>query len=187
MASRVKTPAFIDTNLGTHIAIDGCPYITASDFKNTFINYTHLSCGKISSLWHLGMWVVGLRKKRKRAKKNHFLNPTIKGDEMGALFDSKSTEEWRSSAILENPSETASETVQVSGIIKKYFSDYEKYFSDYKEVTLSSNFTSRANQSQCKEQSTTGVHDNCSEAKFSPMPQFTPKTPLKNFTISIAY
>ncbi|XP_057465559.1 uncharacterized protein LOC130755203 isoform X2 [Actinidia eriantha] len=43
MASRVKTPAFIDTNLGTHIAIDVCPDITASDFKR-YIEGAHLNC-----------------------------------------------------------------------------------------------------------------------------------------------
>ncbi|KAE9450248.1 hypothetical protein C3L33_17852, partial [Rhododendron williamsianum] len=59
----------------------------------------------------------------------------------------------KSSALLENPSETFSETVSVSGVLMKYFSDYE-------ELTF---------------------YDNCLEAKASAMPQFTPKTPPRSF------
>ncbi|PSR95536.1 Cell wall integrity and stress response component 3 like [Actinidia chinensis var. chinensis] len=283
MTSRVKTPVFIDTNLGTRIAIDVCPDINAEDFKR-YIEGAHLNCfpnvGDItvtglmvkrkSHFYHLpdsfpikyafqgskGTWFLHMeaysqsgfdksglsecldteirdqpsnssdikdcrepknfvssaktnnvnckgkrrgkkgilslkaslrvilgfvhskRKKMKRVKKNHFLNSTIKGNETGELFAS-STEEWRSSAILENPGETTSATVSVSGIIKKYFSDYE-------EVTLSSNFTTREKQSQCKEQSTTGVDDTRSEAKFSPMTQFTPKTPPRILLFPLA-
>ncbi|KAE9444587.1 hypothetical protein C3L33_23515, partial [Rhododendron williamsianum] len=47
----------------------------------------------------------------------------------------------KSSALLENRSETFSETVSVSGVMMKYFSDYE-------EVTFCSNYTSRAYKSR---------------------------------------
>ncbi|CAL5335530.1 unnamed protein product [Camellia sinensis] len=84
-------------------------------------------------------------KKRKRVTENCSLHCTVKGLEKGCLSRNggDTAEERELSAILENHSETLSESLSVSGIIKKYFSDYE-------EVSLRSNFTSRANQSQLK-------------------------------------
>ncbi|XP_058210944.1 uncharacterized protein LOC131323260 isoform X2 [Rhododendron vialii] len=126
------------------------------------------------------------RKKRKRVKKNYFLHPTVEGleeslsvgnegdiakerENFASITEGDLNEVRKSNALLENPSETFSETVSVSGIIKKYFSDYE-------EVTFCSNYTSRAYKSQCIEQLTAATNDNCSETKASVMPQFTPKT-----------
>ncbi|XP_028108569.1 uncharacterized protein LOC114307362 [Camellia sinensis] len=85
------------------------------------------------------------KKKRKRVTENCSLHCTVKGLEKGCLSRNggDTAEERELSAILENHSETLSESLSVSGIIKKYFSDYE-------EVSLRSNFTSRANQSQRK-------------------------------------
>ncbi|KAF5949561.1 hypothetical protein HYC85_011554 [Camellia sinensis] len=96
----------------------------------------------------------------------------VKGLEKGCLSRNggDTAEERELSAILENHSETLSESLSVSGIIKKYFSDYE-------EVGLSSNFTSRANQSQRKKRLTTRTDSNCLKSKVSGISQFTPKTP----------
>ncbi|KAI8012244.1 hypothetical protein LOK49_LG06G00322 [Camellia lanceoleosa] len=99
-------------------------------------------------------------------------NESVKGLEKGCLSRNggDTAEERELSAILENHSETLSEWLSVSGIIKKYFSDYE-------EVSLSSNFTSRANQSQRKKRLTTRTDSNCSKSKVSGISQFMPKTP----------
>ncbi|KAG5550979.1 hypothetical protein RHGRI_009414 [Rhododendron griersonianum] len=130
------------------------------------------------------------RKKRKRVKKNYFLHPTVEGLEeslsvgnegdivterklFASITEGDQNEARKSNALLENPSETFSETVSVSGIIKKYFSDYE-------EVTFCSNYTPRAYKSQRREQMTAATNDNCSGAKASAMPQFTPKTPPRS-------
>ncbi|CAL5392501.1 unnamed protein product [Camellia sinensis] len=112
------------------------------------------------------------KKKRKRVTENCSLHCTVKGLEKGCLSRNggDTAEERELSAILENHSETLSESLSVSGIIKKYFSDYE-------EVSLRSNFTSRANQSQRKKQLTTRTDSNCSTSKVSGISQFTPKTP----------
>ncbi|KAF7145832.1 hypothetical protein RHSIM_Rhsim04G0012300 [Rhododendron simsii] len=129
------------------------------------------------------------RKKRKRVKKNYFLHPAVKGlkeslrvgnegdiateRKLASITEGDQNEAHKSNALLENASETFSETVSVSGIIKKYFSDYE-------EVTFCSNYTSRAYKSQRREQMMAGTNDTCSDAKASAMPQFTPKTPLRS-------
>lgn len=112
------------------------------------------------------------KKKRKRVTENCSLHCTVKGLEKGCLSRNggDTAEERELSAILENHSETLSESLSVSGIIKKYFSDYE-------EVSLSSNFTSRANQSQRKKRLMTRTDSNCSKSKVSGISQFTPKTP----------
>ncbi|KAI8536849.1 hypothetical protein RHMOL_Rhmol10G0288100 [Rhododendron molle] len=56
-----------------------------------------------------------------------------------------------------------------------------KYFSDYEEVTVCSNYTSRAYKSRHREQMKAATDGNCLEAKASAMPQFTPKTPPRSF------
>ncbi|KAH7843925.1 hypothetical protein Vadar_022451 [Vaccinium darrowii] len=294
MDSRAKVPVFVNTNLGTHIAIDVSPNTTAGYLKRE-IERAHVSCfpkvGEIranglmvkqkSFFYHLpdslpirhvfqgskGTWFIDMevcsrrvsdksglsecygaeirdqthtssniihalqpknsvsntnksnlscrqnrrgktripylrsvlqlaigtihlskRKKRKRIKKNHFLHPTVKrfkeghsfGNEGGdavkrklaSMTGGEHTEAWKSSTLSDNTSEAFSETASVSGIIKKYFYDYE-------EVTLYSDYAARANQSQRREQVPTGTDDNCPEAKASTLPQFTPKTPLR--------
>uniref|UniRef100_A0A5B7BWV2 Uncharacterized protein n=1 Tax=Davidia involucrata TaxID=16924 RepID=A0A5B7BWV2_DAVIN len=128
------------------------------------------------------------KKKRKRANKNHFLTYTVNGlqkehldrnegvtaDKRFGLLASRTegehAEKWNSNPMVENPSETLSETISVTCIIKKYFSDYD-------EVTSSSNVTSRATQNRPVEQLKTRADDNCSNIQVGAMPQFINKTP----------
>ncbi|KAL6975188.1 hypothetical protein U1Q18_023983 [Sarracenia purpurea var. burkii] len=136
------------------------------------------------------------KKKKKRVKKTQFLHRTVKGLEMcshggnegstakerefvPSRMEDDGRQKCQSGATLETHSETSLETASVSGIIKKYFSDYD-------DVTFSSDFKSKANQSPREEQLMLGTGDNCSQAEGSALQEFTPKTPPRILPFPLA-
>lgn len=77
---------------------------------------------------------VNLPKKNKRRKKlakTCFLNSPVKGLEKKHLDrkENEDVEEWNPCSLVEASSQTLSEPVSVSGIIKKYFSGYDEVTS----------------------------------------------------------
>ncbi|XP_059666568.1 uncharacterized protein LOC132312282 isoform X2 [Cornus florida] len=114
------------------------------------------------------------KKKRRKVKKHHFLsNEVVTAEEKFVFFASTTegehTEEWHASPMVDNPCETSLETVSVSGIIKKYFSDYD-------EVISNSDDTSRAIKNTPEEQLITRRGDNCTNIQVDATAQITAKT-----------
>ncbi|XAR67358.1 hypothetical protein NMG60_11002077 [Bertholletia excelsa] len=101
-----------------------------------------IPCSKIVLQVILGATCLK-RKKRRGLKEKQFEGSSSEDKELIVpKIEGQYREEWNSCATVENPSEeTLSETVSISGIIRKYFSDYE-------EVTCCSDIASRANKSQ---------------------------------------
>ncbi|KAL0353503.1 UNVERIFIED_CONTAM: hypothetical protein Sangu_0931600 [Sesamum angustifolium] len=163
-SSNVPIPVFVETNLGTRLAVPVSPDITVKELKRE-LERAHLSCfPEFGSIWvnalmvqreshcyhlseslplkfaFLGSNVVCLLKrktKRKNVKRKHKVGcpgqgPSQQKARLGQ-FASIAEVNWSkrcdSDVVAEALSETFSESVSVSGIIKKYFSDYDEVAS----------------------------------------------------------
>ncbi|CAK9145112.1 unnamed protein product [Ilex paraguariensis] len=128
------------------------------------------------------------KKKWKRPQKNYSLNYPVNTLEkvhldrnmgvfapekcgfLGSASEAECSGQWDSCSAVETPGETLSESVSVSGIIKKYFSSYE-------EVTSSSEVIFKPIQSGHKEQLKARTNDYPPNVQVDITPQFAAKTP----------
>lgn len=85
---------------------------------------------------------------------------------------SESSEEWNPYSHVESPTETLSESLSVSDIIKKYFSNYD-------EVTSASETTFGTIGKQSSELPKAITDNNCSKKNINTVPQYTPTTPRR--------
>ncbi|KAL6313791.1 hypothetical protein AAG906_010210 [Vitis piasezkii] len=141
-------------------------------------------------LWGLLRTVYFSRKsRRKRVKKNRSLACTVSpsAKERSGFCTSGNEEEHRKewiSKVVECPSESSSEVVSVSGIIERYFSNFDgmNHFGS----PSSSEVNSRVICSWSNEQLKVTTDGNHSNIQIGTTPLFTTKTPARETPFSLS-
>ncbi|XP_076897029.1 uncharacterized protein LOC143550219 isoform X1 [Bidens hawaiensis] len=135
----IEVPVFIDTSLQTHIVVSVSPDLTAAEFNRKF-EMMHLNCfpgignikvdglmvKKKSHLYHLPA-SMPIKHVFQDSKKTWFLYTKISSKPESEISHRGLSENICEKPIkkMEPTSERMSETVSISGIIKKYFSVFD--------------------------------------------------------------